>query len=167
MDSSRQAPEDIRRLSDLMDSRFRGPGGFRFGWDGILGFIPFFGDFLTNGASLYIIVRAAAIGCPPSVLLRMGLNLLVDNMLDLIPVLGNFFDFFWRANNKNITLLERYLSDPRRTVRSSRVVVWLTVLFLLAMMVLFFVGAYYLAVWIFSLLPHSFTDMFSQGEWDA
>jgi hypothetical protein len=158
-----QAPEDIKRLSKLMDSEFGAPGGFRFGWDGLLGLIPFVGDLVTNGASLYIVLRAAGLGCPPSVLLRMGLNLFIDNLLDVIPLLGNILDFVWRANNKNVALLESYLKAPDRTVRSSRVVVWFTVFLLIAMMGLFVVGAFFLAKWLFSLVP----EFSSSTHWDA
>lgn len=157
-----RAPEDLKKLSVLLDSQY-GVGAFRFGWDGILGLIPGLGDLVTNGASMYIIIRAAAMGCPASILLRMGGNLFIDNLLDVIPLFGNIFDFIWKANNKNIVLLENYLGDPQRTVRSSRIVVWLTVLFLIAMMALFVVVAFFLLKWLFSTVP----AIFQEHGWDA
>lgn len=131
---SRLDISDVEELADQLDTRFRLPGGFRVGWDGLLGLIPGVGDLVTNGISFYIIFRAADAGCPPSVLLRMALNVLVDNLIDAIPFLGNIFDFFWKANSKNLELLRRYTFDPRRTTRSSRGVVFAT-LFAIAVLI--------------------------------
>lgn len=126
----------LKQLADLMDSRFPLPFGIRVGWDGILGFIPGIGDLVTNGFALYIFVQAAMLGAPNSILARMGLNLLIDNLLDSIPILGNFFDFFWKANLKNVALLDSYALDPRRTVRRSRIVVGMILTLVVVTMVL-------------------------------
>ncbi len=61
----------LRRLTQLLDSEFRGPFGWRFGLDGLLGLIPVVGDFFTSAASLYIIGQSALMGTPPAILLRM------------------------------------------------------------------------------------------------
>lgn len=103
-----------------MDSQFHGPFGMTFGLDGILGLIPFVGDFVTTLISLYIIYQAAMMGCSPSTLLRMGLNLLIDSILDAIPFLGNIFDFIWKANNKNVVIIEEHLVNARSVTIKSR-----------------------------------------------
>jgi len=110
----------IRKVSILMDSQFKGPFGTTFGLDGILGLIPFVGDFVTTLVSLYIIYQAAMMGCSPSTLLRMGLNLLIDSIIDAIPLIGNIFDFMWKANNKNILLIEEHLVNARAVTIKSR-----------------------------------------------
>lgn len=110
-----------------MDSRYRLPGGIRVGWDGILGVIPGVGDLVTNGAAVYILARAALLGVPGTILFRMAINLVIDNFLDAIPFLGNIADFFWKANLKNMALIDNYMTDPRRSVRRSRWANWLTV----------------------------------------
>lgn len=110
----------VRKLAQIMDAHFRLPLGLRIGWDGILGFIPGIGDFATNILSLYIIFQAAILGCPPAIILRMGVNLLIDNAVDAIPIFGNFFDIFWKANLKNVSLLEAYSAAPRQTTMRSR-----------------------------------------------
>ena len=89
-----QKLQRLKKLSVLMDSQFAGPFGFKFGLDGLLGFIPLVGDFVTSFISLYIVLQAALLGCGPSVILRMGLNILIENLIDVLPVFGNFFDFF-------------------------------------------------------------------------
>jgi hypothetical protein len=112
--------QDIKDLSILMDSRFEGPLGFRFGLDGILGMVPFIGDFLTSGISFYIILQAALLGCAPSTLIRMALNVLFENLLDMIPFFGNVMDFFWKANNRNIALIDQHMLNPSKVTMKSR-----------------------------------------------
>lgn len=110
----------LKKIAKAMDSQFKLPGGFSIGWDGIIGFIPGLGDLIANSVSFYILYKAAVMGCGPSVIIRMGFNILLDNLFDIIPVLGNFFDIFWKANNKNIALIERYVANPRQTTLRSR-----------------------------------------------
>lgn len=151
---------EIRKLAHLLDSRFRLPFGWKIGWDGILGLIPGIGDIATNSLSLYIIFRAALLGCPPSVLLRMGLNLAVDNLLDLIPLLGNLFDFVWKANNKNLALLESYLLRPRRVTIASRVLIALTLALILAVLggLIYFAFLVLRFIWTRAVGTGSFSD---------
>lgn len=144
--------QDLKRLAELMDSKYEGPFGFRFGLDGLIGLFPIVGNMITSCVSLYIIIRAAALGCPPIVLLRMGLNVLIDNIFDLVPILGNIFDFMWRANNKNILLLEGYLVNPGRTVGSSRWLILATVLVMIAMMASLIYGAFYILQWLYTYI---------------
>jgi hypothetical protein len=136
----------ISELAEFLDSQYRLPGGIRIGWDGILGFIPGLGDLVSNFISLYIVAQAAWMGCPPSVIARMFGNLIVDNFLDAIPILGNFADFFWKANNRNVAIVESYLANPRRTTVRSRIVVGATlagvVLFGLAFIVISIVAIF-------------------------
>jgi hypothetical protein len=118
----------LRALSRLLDSKFEGPFGQRFGLDGILGLIPVVGDFSTTALSFYIIVEAAKLGCSPSILLRMLGNVLFENVVDLVPVFGNVFDFYWKSNLRNLELLEEFLADPRSVKRKSRLVIYSVVL---------------------------------------
>lgn len=127
--------QHVRHLSKLMDSQFR-LGGFRFGLDGLLGLIPGIGDIVTTGISIFIIADAARLGCSPTTLIRMALNLAVENLVDMVPVLGNVFDFLWKANTRNIVLLEKHLADPRHTTHKSRGVLLLIVLGLLSVLFL-------------------------------
>jgi hypothetical protein len=125
----------LKKLANLMDSSFKGPLGLKFGLDGLLGLVPFVGDLITSCISLYIIVQAALMGCPPSVLIRMGLNVLFENVLDMVPLFGNIFDFIWKSNNKNIALLEMHTVNPTGAKFSSRLVLGLISFSILAIMV--------------------------------
>lgn len=123
----------LRHLSTLMDSQFR-LGGFRFGLDGLLGLIPGVGDIVTTGVSIYIIAEAARLGCSTTTLLRMALNLAFENIADMVPILGNIFDFLWKANTRNINLLDKHLADPRHTTKQSRGVLLVIVVGLLSVL---------------------------------
>ena len=108
--STPQRLERLRALSRLLDSAFPLPGGFRIGIDGIIGLIPGFGDIAGSIASSYIIVESARLGASTTTLLRMAMNVLVESLVGLIPFLGDLFDIFWKANDKNMALLEKQLA---------------------------------------------------------
>lgn len=116
-------PLHLRRIARLMDSSIRLPGGFRIGLDGLIGLIPGIGDVLSAGVSSYILLEAARMKLPLSVLLRMGLNMAVDLLVGAIPVFGDVFDFAFKANERNVRLIAAYCAEPRRTRRQSR---WVT-----------------------------------------
>ncbi len=118
----------LKILSEIMDSKFEGPMGIRFGLDGILGFVPFIGDIITSLVSFSILVSAAQMGATPATLIRMALNILFENLVDMIPLFGSFFDFWWQSNNRNMRILELHLENPEKASVTSRVVV-LSVIF--------------------------------------
>ncbi|MCB9072876.1 MAG: DUF4112 domain-containing protein [Bdellovibrionaceae bacterium] len=115
-----QSTKDIRLLAQALDAKFTLPGGFKIGWDGIIGIIPGIGDMFTSGFSFYIIIRAATLGGSPATLMRMGLNLLIDNIFDWVPVFGDLFDIYWKANLRNVALLESNLENHYETSQASK-----------------------------------------------
>lgn len=105
----------IRKLSRLMDASFRIPGtGFRFGLDPVLGIIPGAGDAVSMCISAYIIYMAASFRLPSGVLNKMIWNILLESTVGSIPIVGDLFDAGFKANLRNLDLLERHLgqSDP-------------------------------------------------------
>lgn len=104
----------VRRLSRVLDSAVTIPRtNIRVGLDPIVGVLPGVGDVVPTAASAYIVAEAAALGVPRATLLRMCLNLLVDAVFGSIPLVGDAFDVVWRANDRNVRLLEARLADPR------------------------------------------------------
>jgi hypothetical protein len=96
---------------------------FRIGFDAILGLIPGLGDLLGVLLSSYIVREAARIGAPPSVLVRMAFNVAVEGIVGLVPLVGDVFDAAWKANQRNLALLDAHLEHPQRSARSSRIFV--------------------------------------------
>src|SRR5690554_6932116 len=113
------AHRSSKRLAWLLDSSIPLPGGWRIGLDGIIGLIPGIGDAIGGGLSTWILYQAYQRGLPKVVLARMVINILIDSVLGAIPFLGDIFDFFWKANLKNVALMESYKHAPRETVRRS------------------------------------------------
>lgn len=109
------APEWARRLSVLLDGAITIPGtDLKIGLDPILGLLlPELGDALTGTLSVTLLVVAVRERVPKLVLVRMLLNIGLDTVLGAIPLLGDAFDFVYRANEKNLALIERYRGDPR------------------------------------------------------
>jgi hypothetical protein len=140
-----------------MDDAIRIPGTpLRIGLDGILGLIPGVGDLAGGLLSIWLLVAAARLGAPPSVLARMGLNIGVDALPGVVPLLGDLFDFGWKANRRNLALLDRHLADPPRAKRASRAVVGAALAGVLGATVLVLAGAVALGAvlvrWLIGLL---------------
>lgn len=155
MKTETQEMNDVRALAEFMDAKFRLPGGIRIGWDGILGFIPGVGDLTTNFFSAYILVRAASLGVSAPILLRMGGNVLVDNLIDVVPIFGNIFDIFWKANLRNTRLLEQSLQRPAETRRSSMILIWIVLAVILLAMAASLVLIFFVIRWLWDLLASS------------
>lgn len=132
--SGDRAPADLRRLARLLDAAVRIPGTrIRIGLDPLLGLLPGVGDSLSTLLSGWIVVRAAGMGASPATLARMLGNLIVDAAIGALPILGDLFDIGWRANQRNLALLEGQLADPVVRRRRDRGVVVAVVVIALAL----------------------------------
>lgn len=122
-DESKRA-RSLERLAWWLDNAIAIPGTrFRIGFDALIGLVPGIGDLVGAGLSTYIVVAAAKRGLPASVLARMALNIAVEFVVGAIPFVGDVFDAYWKANQRNVELIERYAAVPRRTRVRSRLVV--------------------------------------------
>jgi hypothetical protein len=107
--------ERLRWLEILLDEAFIIPGtGIRFGIDGIVGLIPGLGDAVAGALSLIIPFAAWVRGVPYITLLRMLTNVAIGLLVGTIPILGDAFDIFWKANRRNYHLLTRSIAAPHR-----------------------------------------------------
>jgi Domain of unknown function (DUF4112) len=102
--------QDIERLAELFDDKFAIPGiPVRLGLDAILGLIPVAGDLISAIVSFYIVMRAAQAGISLFTILHMIFNVVVDLFIGVVPIFGDIADIGWRANRKNIRLLQKAL----------------------------------------------------------
>lgn len=116
-----QVVQRLQRLARLWDSGFHIPGTrLAFGLDPLVGLVPGIGDAAGALVSGYIVLEAARLGTPAVTLLRMLLNIAIDALVGSIPVAGDLFDFAWKANLKNVALIEHHVADPHGARRASR-----------------------------------------------
>jgi len=133
-----------KQLAELLDSKFRIPGtNIRFGIDPIIGLIPGAGDVFAGVISLYFLIQAALSGGRVSVLGRMFLNILLDVLIGSVPVLGEAFDIYWKANLRNSRILNELQQHPRKTTSES----WLWIWFVVAQFVGIIIGIILLIGW--------------------
>jgi hypothetical protein len=129
------------RLSHLLDRAFRIPGTqWRFGLDALIGLVPGLGDVAASMAGMYGLWIARQLGAPVAVQARMVMNLAIDGLVGLVPLVGDLFDFAFKAHTRNHALLEQWLASPHQTRKSSWAVLGAGAVLLLALL-----GA---AVWI-------------------
>ena len=107
-----QNPDRARRirrmvkLARLMDSCFQIPGTkYSIGIDPLVGLIPFLGDVLTTGVSIFIMYDAIKIGATSNQVLRMTANICIDFILGEIMLVGDVVDFAWKANMRNLAVM--------------------------------------------------------------
>jgi hypothetical protein len=143
-DSSTALSVDRARvLARALDSAVRIPGtNMRFGLDALLGLVPGLGDVAGAAMGSYLVLLGSRLGAPKPVLARMVLNVALDTLAGVVPVAGDLFDVAWKANTRNMALLERYIERPAATKKSSSAFV----LAILAALALLAVGGIFLAV---------------------
>lgn len=137
----------LRRLADLFDNEFRIPlTRWRFGIDAILGLVPGAGDVAGALFALYGLWVANLVGAPASVQARMVLQIAIDVLAGMVPVVGDIFDIAFKAHVRNRRLLEAWLAKPQAVRRQSKAV--LIALPTAALVLLLGSGA--LAIWGFA-----------------
>jgi hypothetical protein len=145
-------PAEIEKLGRFMDESIRLPGGFRIGWDAIIGLVPGIGDAVGTAISGYIVLSAARAGVAGSVLLRMVANVGLETLVGIVPIVGDIFDAIFKANVRNIELFRRYQGDPTATKHKSTRVVALVVVALLALAVAFVALVVRLVAWLWTAI---------------
>ena len=106
------ALERARTASTLLDEAVEIPGiGYRVGIDPLLGILPVSGDAAGAALSLYVVAEATRLGVPPKTVARMLANVAVDAATGSVPVAGTLIDAVWKANKRNVALLESHLEE--------------------------------------------------------
>ena len=105
----------LEAIAKLLDVAFILPGtNIRYGIDGLIGLIPVVGDIITTAISLWLVREARALGAPWHITARMLGNVAVDGVVGLVPFAGDAFDVMFRANTRNVRLLQRWLEKQPR-----------------------------------------------------
>jgi hypothetical protein len=153
-----KATKELELLAHVMDNAFEVPGvGLRFGFDAILGLIPGVGDAGTSLVSAYVIHRAHRLGVGRATLARMAANVALDFIVGAVPFAGDLFDFYWKANRRNVELLRKHAAAaPGEEDRLRRSDTWFVVMLLVGLF-----GVLAASVWaaftLIALVIRSFT----------
>jgi hypothetical protein len=103
----------LRRVSHLLDDSIRVPGTtYRVGIEPLVGLLPVVGDAAGVAFSAYVLGVAVRTDVPRATLARIVLILWLDAAVGSIPLLGDLFDAYWKANLRSTRLLDARLADP-------------------------------------------------------
>jgi hypothetical protein len=136
-------PEEKRRrqgleplfkwLALVMDEFIRVPGTkFKFGLDPLLGLLPGIGDTGSALVSAFALIQAARLGVPKILLARMSLNILINEVIGIVPVVGDAFSFWFKSNARNYQIIRDHTAAPGAVSRRSDWIFVIAVLVLLA-----------------------------------
>ena len=130
----RQALEPLFKwLALIMDEFFRVPGTkFKIGLDPLIGLLPGLGDTGSALVSAFALIQAARLGVPKILLARMSLNILVNELIGIVPVAGDAFSFWFKSNARNYQIIKDHIASPSGISRRSD---WI---FVIAILVLLF-----------------------------
>lgn len=97
----------LKRLSERLDNTFTIPGTkYKIGIEALIGAVPIVGDLIGGILTSYIMYSGMKMGAPPRIIVRMAVNIAIDFAIGSIPIIGDLFDFVWKANKKNVELIE-------------------------------------------------------------
>jgi hypothetical protein len=138
----------LRRVAELMDSAFVLPGtAYRIGLDPIIGLVPWVGDLASPLFTVALLWQARDVRIPKVVLGRMIVNAAVDAIIGAIPLAGDLFDCGWKANQRNMALLERHAYEEHRPTAGDWAFVIATMLIVIAMAAVPLVVVGWLITW--------------------
>lgn len=109
----------LEKLARSMDTKWKLPVlNIGVGWDTVIGLIPGIGDTATACISAYIVREAHILGVPLLTKIHMVWNIIVDWFVGLIPFLGDILDIGWKANRKNVDLIQKHVAKKINTDHS-------------------------------------------------
>ena len=139
----------LRQVSRLLDSAIQVPGTtYRVGLDPILGLVPGLGDLVSPFFTIAVLWNARRLDVPKVVQLRMVFNVALDALLGVVPLVGDLFDFAWKANDRNMALLERHAYEEHRPTAAD----WAFVVGAVAILLLLAALPFVVLGWLISFL---------------
>jgi hypothetical protein len=119
-------------LALIMDEFIRVPGTkFKFGLDPLIGLLPGLGDTSSALVSAFALIQAARLGVPKILLARMSLNILINELIGIVPIIGDAFSFWFKSNARNYQIIRDYTAAPSGVSRRSD---WVFVIAFLALL---------------------------------
>jgi hypothetical protein len=156
--NTRPLPRWVERMAWVLDDAFEIPatGGRRVGVDGFITLIPGIGDAVGIALSMVVVGAGVLAGVSWPTIFRMLLNVAFEGVVSLIPFAGVVFDMAYKANDRNVRLIEADLADRTATRRSSLAILFAfaatSVIGVLMMLVFSLIGITLLVWLVWSLL---------------
>ena len=117
----RRSLNHLRAIAQLFDQAFGIPGTkWRFGLDALFGLVPGLGDIAGALVAVYAMQVARQLNAPTAVRLHMLSNIALDALIGMVPIAGDLFDFAFKAQTRNLALLDAWVAAPEPTTRRSR-----------------------------------------------
>lgn len=141
----------IKRLVYLLDEQFRLPGtNFRFGLDPLMNLFPVVGDMTGFVISAGLLLAMARKGASNKLVVLMSINIFIDAIIGGIPLIGQLFDFFFKANSRNLRLLKEHYVEGKHSGSGKNTLILAIVILavLLALMIFLLIK---LGDWLISL----------------
>ena len=130
-----QVPAQLQGLdnfSKLLDTSFRIPfTNIRFGVDFLVGLVPYAGDVLSFMFSAGLVITMARHGVTSQVIAKMIWNIILDTLVGSIPIFGDIFDLYFKANRRNFHLLEEHYGEGKYQGSFWRVVLPILIILLI------------------------------------
>ena len=138
----------VRRLAWLLDRSIPLGRNLRIGLDPLIGLLPGGGDAIGIVLALYIVWEGARLGLPARVVAQMLGNVALEGVVGTVPVLGDLFDAAWKANVRNVHLIERHFRPERANRPFGRIALMIIVVALLLLSAIVALAAWILtALW--------------------
>jgi hypothetical protein len=129
----------LKLLSNRLDEIITIPGTkYKIGIDPIIGTIPIIGDLLGSIISIYILYSGSKIGLSSRIIAKMSLNIGFDFVLGLIPIIGDIFDMGWKANKRNVKLIENNINKSDENIVLNNLIVATLITLILASFLIIF-----------------------------
>ena len=150
-DSGRRGLARLRALTMLFDQAFGIPGTrFRFGLDALFGLVPGLGDLAGGLVAVYALQVARRLRVPVEIQAHMLSNIALDALVGTVPLVGDVFDFVFKAQTRNLALLDDWLKTPHATARRSK----RGLILIPAAIVLVFATLTFIGIWMLFILFH-------------
>lgn len=137
MNDTSTTPPKIKWLDNVsafLDNQFRIPGTqTRFGLDFIIGLVPYAGDVASFGISSVLVLTMVRYGASGRVILQMLGNIFLDTVVGAVPIFGDIFDLYYKANRRNFNLLKKHYADGAYQGSG----MWIVILVLLLLLAMF------------------------------
>ena len=124
----------LKLLSERLDNSIKIPGtNQKIGIDAIIGLIPILGDFIGVIFSTYIMYSGIKMGVSSKIVTKMATNIAIEFILGSIPIIGDIFDALWKANKRNVELIEEVTIENQENHRLNYLIMASLIILILAL----------------------------------